>query len=158
VLVRTDDRFEWIADGTVVAGASLVHGLWQVVDARNEPVVTLMPLGSIPDTDRPGLALVGPNARLLGTVHLADDDDGGRTETSARDEQGRPLLVLHRDPLTGCHILDCAGEVVAVATWRTKELVTDLVVTPRGTRQPLATVFGLVLATELDRHSGRSTS
>jgi len=145
VLSQTDERYEWSTEGTVVAAATLIHGLWQIVDARGRHVVTLMPLSG---DDRLGVALVGPSARLLGTIQR---DEDGASAALATDDGGEIALAVRSDGPTACHVVDRFGDVVAVASWGDDEAATDLLVTATGTRQPLGMVFGLVLANELDR-------
>jgi hypothetical protein len=149
---RSTDRFDWIAEGSVVATAVPVHGLWQILDARGDHVVTLMPLSATSGDDRPGLGLVGPAARMLGTIHRSRDDGD---ESSAQDDHGSTVLVLRGDGPRGSHIVDRVGSVVAVCSWGERSGVIDLLVTAAGTRQSLAMVFGLVLATELRREAPR---
>jgi hypothetical protein len=152
VLERTGDRYEWRADGTIVAAASTVHGLWQIVDARGRHVVTLMPLSPTSSEDRPGLALVGPAARLLGTIHRGSA--AGHDDTAARDDNGETVLVLRIDGPSATHVVDRHGDVVAVSSTGERAGVTDVVITATGTCHSLAMVFGLVLTTELYRQAG----
>jgi hypothetical protein len=152
VISRSVDRVEWLADGTVVAAATQVHGLWRIVDAHSRHVVSLMPLSPNAGEDHPTVALVGPSARMLGTIHR-DEDDRGRSDAITRDDDGVTVLVMRGDGPNGSHIIDCNGEVVAVSSWGEHEGQTDLLVTTSGTRQPLALVFGLVLTSELTRHA-----
>ena len=152
VVQRSTNRFCWTNQGTVVAEAFMVHGVWQIQDARGRHVVTLMPLA--PTADRAELALVGPTARLIGTVDRGDDDRG-RADATARDGSGRGVLVMRSDGPTGGHIVDRTGEIVAITSWDDETASTDLLVTALGARQPLSMVFGLVLAIELERQAGR---
>lgn len=154
VLERAGEHYEWSTNGTVVAAATPVHGLWQIVDARGQHVVTLMPLSPASEGEGRSLALVGPTARVLGTID-AQADEYQAADVTARDDDGRPMLVLRADGATASHMVDRHGEVVAVSSWGERDGVTDLLVTSSGTRQPLAMVFGLVLATELHRNAGR---
>ena len=152
VVVQSDDRVEWIAEGTVVASAVTVHGLWQILDARGRHVVTLMPRNPTAGEDQPGVALIGPSAKLLGTIR-PDEDDRGRSDAITSDQDGQTVLVMRGDGPTGSHIVDRQGEVVAVSSWGDQDGVTDLLVTASGTGQSLALVFGLVLAGELTRQA-----
>ena len=151
-VAHSDERVEWIAEDAVVADATPVHGLWRIVDAHGRHVVTLMPLSPAAGEDHPAVALVGPSARVLGTIHR-DEDDRGRSDAITRDDDGLTVLVMRGDGPTGSHIIDCEGEVVAVSSWGEHDGVTDLLVTASGSRQSLALVFGLVLAGELTRHA-----
>lgn len=141
-----------------MAEATTVHGLWQIQDSRRRHVVTLMPVPSnVEDTSsafRPELALVGPSARLIGTIDRGDDERG-RAGATARDDAGNGVLVMRGDGPTGGHIVDRTGEIVAIASWDDQTGNTDLLVTAHGARQPLSLVFGLLLAIELDRHAIR---
>ena len=150
VLERNRDQYTWSTDGTVVAAASPVHGLWQIVDAQGHHVVTLMPGSPSPADDPAALTLVGPTARVLGTI-CRDGEAAPQGDATARDDDGRAVLLHRVDGPTGSHMIDRQGEVVAVSSWGEQDGVTDLLVTSSGTRQPLAMVFGLVLATELYR-------
>lgn len=149
---RTGDRVEWLTDGTAVASAEPVHGLWQISDARHRHVVTLMPLTNADDPT--AVALVGPTARLLGTVKRCADLTG-RAFAAARDERGETVLVLRDDSPVVSHVVDRDGEVVAVCSRGTRPGSIDLLVTASGTHQSMAMVFGLVLAAELEREPGR---
>ncbi len=158
VLQRTRDRFIWYHEGTLVAEATAVHGVWQIQDSRRRRVVTLMPV-AVPGDDGRGeskaeLALVGPTARLIGTIDRGDEDRG-RADATARDDAGNPLLVMRGDGPSGGHVVDRTGEIIAIASWDDQQSNTDLLITPNGARQPLALVFGLLLAIELDRQAGR---
>ena len=152
VILHSGDRVEWLTDGTAVASAVTVHGLWQILDARGRHVVTLMPLSPTDGDDHPGVALVGPSARLLGTIR-GGQDDRGRTDSITCDPDGQTLLVMRCDGPTGSHIVDRRGEVIAISSWGEQEGATDLLVTASGTRQSLALVFGLILAGELTRQA-----
>jgi hypothetical protein len=151
VVERSDERFEWLADGTVVAAAVRLHGLWQIADARGRHVVTLMPLNQPRHNDRAALALVGPSARLLGTVYYDESISGQPGAATTCDGDGESVLVMRGDGATGSHMVDRNGEIVAVSSWGDRPGATDLLVTATGTHQSLALVFGLVLAAELSR-------
>ena len=154
VLERTADRFAWYNEGTLVAEAAMMHGVWQIRDSRRRRVVTLMPLA--PDLhggsaeSKAEIALIGPTARFIGTIDRGDDERG-RADATARDEAGRSVLVMRGDGPTGGHIVDRSGEIVAIASWDGERGNTDLLITANGARQPLSLVFGLLLAIELDR-------
>jgi len=155
VLERRAGGYDWYTDGALVASAAPVTGMWQLSDARGGHVVTLVPLGDGAGP-REGTALVGPKARLLGSIHPRDDAIDGRSGGSvASDADGRPVLVLRTDGERGAHLVDRRGDVVAIASWEDGEATTDLLVTPLGTRHSLAMVFGLLLALEVGRHSNR---
>jgi hypothetical protein len=151
VVERSDERFMWFADGTMVAVAVRLHGLWQIADARGRHVVTLMPLTQVRRDDRDALALVGPSARLLGTVYYDDTPPGHPGAVTTCDDSGEIVLVLRGDGPTASHMVDRDGEIVAVLSWGDEPGVTDLLVTAVGTRQSLALVFGLMLGAELSR-------
>jgi rRNA maturation protein Nop10 len=153
-LERRDGKFEWYTDGALVASASGMNGLWQLCDARGSHVVSLVPIGD--DSPEEGVALVGPNARLLGSIRPHEDNSEGHLGGSvASDPDGRPVLVLRGDGGQAAHLVDRRGDIVAVASWEDHEAATDLLVTPLGTRHSLAMVFGLLLSLELSRNAGR---
>jgi hypothetical protein len=158
VLERTPDGFSWNHEGTLVAEAATVHGVWQIQDSRRRRVVTLMPLaptaGEVSPESKGELALIGPTARLIGTIDRVEAV-WGRADATARDGAGHRVLVMRGDGPTGGHIVDRSGEIVAIASWDEQHRHTDLLVTAKGARQPLSFVFGLVLAIELDRQAGR---
>ena len=158
VLHRSPQKFSWYNDGTFVAEAVLVHGVWKIQDSRGRQLVTLMPVAASADADDDGraeLALVGPTARVIGTIDRGDDERG-RSDATARDESGRGVLVMRGDGPNGGHMVDRSGEIVAIASWDDASAGdTDLLVTGHGTRQPLSFVFGLLLVIELDRQAGR---
>jgi len=108
--------------------------------------VTLVPI-SDGFGGAPGLALVGPRARLLGSIRSESDGSGG--STIAADPDGRAVLVLRTDGTQAAHLVDRRGDVVAVASWEQPDAPTDLLVTALGTRHSLAMVFGLLLSFEL---------
>jgi len=152
-LDRVREGFEWHTEGALVASATAQNGLWQLHDARGGHVVTLVPIA---DSNGcvPGLALVGPRARLLGSIRA--ESDGGGGSTVAADPDGRAVLVLRTDGTQGAHLVDRRGDVVAVASWEEEpDASTDLLVTALGTRHSLAMVFGLLLSFELTRRADR---
>ena len=151
-LDRVADGYEWHTDGALVASATTQNGLWQLHDARGSHVVTLVPIA---DTfaGTPGLALVGPRARLIGSIRA--ETDGGGGSTVAADPDGRAVLVLRTDGTQGAHLVDRRGDVIAIASWEEPDATTDLLVTALGTRHSLAMVFGLLLSFELSRRADR---
>ncbi len=151
-LVQVGDDYEWHTDGALVASASTVNGLWRLHDARGTHVVTLVPM---PESSGglPGVALVGPRARLLGSIRAETDGHGG--STVAADPDGRAVLVLRTDGGHAAHLVDRRGDVVALASWEDPDAATDLLVTALGTRHSLAMVFGLLLSFELTRRADR---
>jgi len=151
-LERHGGGLDWYTDATLVASAVPMNGMWQLSDAAGAHVVTLVPLGEGHD-DRAGLALIGPRARLLGSIHPREDAVGREVGSVVSDTDGRAILVLRTDGDNGAHVVDRHGSVIAVASWEDRHAVTDLLVTPLGTRHSLAMVFGLVLTLELDRQS-----
>lgn len=153
VVERSTNRFRWSNEGAVVAEALMVHGVWKIHDARGGHVVTLMPLAPT-TTEQAELALVGPTARLIGTVDR-DADERGWGDATARDGSGQGVLVMRSDGPTGGHVVDRDGEIVAIASWDHETPRTDLLVTARGALQPLSLLFGLVLAIELERPARR---
>ncbi len=146
------DGYQWHTEGALVASASSVNGLWQLHDARGGHVVTLVPISDGFGT-APGLALVGPRARLLGSIR--SETDGTTGSTTAVDPDGRAVLVLRSDGGQAAHLVDRRGDVVAVASWDAPDTATDLLVTALGTRHSLAMVFGLLLSFEVTRRADR---
>ena len=67
-LERSKEGFGWFTSGTLVASAERVDGSWQLLDARNDHVVTLVSLAG-----HEGMALVGPQASLIGAIRPHDD-------------------------------------------------------------------------------------
>jgi hypothetical protein len=151
-LERVGNGYEWHTEGALVASASTINGLWQLHDARGAHVVTLVPMPDMPD-GAPGLALVGPKARLLGSIRA--EADGHGSSTIAADPDGRAVLVLRTDGGHAAHLVDRRGDVIAVASWDTPEAATDVLVTALGTRHSLAMVFGLLLSFEVGRRADR---
>jgi hypothetical protein len=145
-LERRANGFRWVTDNAIVATAWMVDGMWQLHDARGSHVVTLVPFGDVP-----GVALVGPEARLLGRI--LPRDEGG---SLAADPDGRAMLVLRPDGGQAAHLVDRHGDVVAMASWDDPDASTDLLVTAHGTGQSLALVFGMFLSLELERHARRA--
>jgi hypothetical protein len=149
-LERVTAGYEWHTGGALVASANDAKGLWQLHDAHGSHVVTLVPI-----TDgwgsSPGLALVGPQARLLGSIRA--ETDGGNGSTVAADPDGRAVLVLRTDGEHAAHLVDRRGDVVALASWEAPDAATDLLVTALGTRHSLAMVFGLLLSFEVTRRA-----
>jgi hypothetical protein len=148
-LTPAGDGYEWHTDGALVASAVVVNGLWQLYDARGGHVVTLVPVsGSI--TGAPSVALVGPRARLIGSIR-AEAEGGGSTVVT--DADGRTALVLRTDGGHAAHLVDRRGDVVAVSSWEPPATATDVLVTALGTRHSLALVFGLLLSFEVSRRT-----
>jgi hypothetical protein len=148
-LVAVGDGYEWHTDGALVASAVVVNGLWQLYDARGGHVVTLVPVtGGIGGA--PAVALVGPRARLIGSIR-AEAEGGG--STIAADADGRTALVLRTDGEHAAHLVDRQGNVVAVSSWEPPASSTDVLVTAVGTRHSLAMVFGLLLSFEVSRRA-----
>ncbi|HVM64895.1 MAG TPA: hypothetical protein VMU14_08550 [Acidimicrobiales bacterium] len=148
-LTPAGDGYEWHTDGALVASAVIVNGLWQLYDARGGHVVTLVPVsGSI--TGAPSVALVGPRARLIGSIR-AEAEGGGSTVVT--DGDGRTALVLRTDGSHAAHLVDHRGDVVAVSSWEPPATATDVLVTALGTRHSLALVFGLLLSFEVSRRT-----
>jgi len=148
-LTPAGDGFEWHTEGALVASAIVVNGLWQLYDARGAHVVTLVPIsGGI--AGAPSVALVGPRARLIGSIRT--DAEGGGS-TIAADAEGSVALVLRGDGGHAAHLVDRRGDVVALASWEPPDTSTDVLVTALGTRHSLAMVFGLLLSFELSRRA-----
>ena len=146
-LERSKDGFSWRTAGTLVASATLVEGSWRLADARNDHVVTLVAL-----TDDDGLALVGPEASLVGAIRPHEGQGSGAMVAAvATDPDGDTVLVLRTDGENAAHVVDAHGDVVALASWENELATTDLLVTPLGTRHSLGLVFGLLLSLELTR-------
>jgi hypothetical protein len=145
----TDDCYTWLADGLVVAAATAVNGAWELTDARADLVTTLLPVA-----DRPGsgddLGLISPDGRRVGAIRTPSGSD--LQETAALDADGATVLVLRHDGDGTAHVIDRRGEVVVLASWDSPD-ETDVLVTPLGTRQSLAMVFGLLLSLELTRRA-----
>ena len=148
-LTPVGDGFEWRTEGALVASAVVVNGLWQLYDAQGGHVVTLVPIsGGIGGA--PSTALVGPRARLIGSIR--GEAEGGAS-TVAADADGQTALVLRTDGGQAAHLVDRRGDVVAVASWEAPEASTDVLVTALGTRHSLALVFGLLLSFEVSRRA-----
>jgi hypothetical protein len=148
-LTPAGDGYEWHTEGALVASAVVVNGLWQLHDARGGHVVTLVPIsGGI--AGAPSVALVGPRARLIGSIRA--EAEGGSSSIAA-DPDGRAALVLRTDGAHAAHLVDRRGDVVAVASWEPPATSTDVLVTALGTRQSLALVFGLLLSFEVSRRA-----
>jgi hypothetical protein len=150
-LVGAGDGYEWFTDGSLVASAAQINGLWQLHDARGDHVVTLVPIGEC--ASGPAVALIGAHARLLGSIRPERESSTGASMVS--DPDGRPVLVLRTDGEQGAHLVDRRGDVVAVASWEEPDAPMDLLVTALGTRHSLAMVFGLLLSFEVGRHADR---
>lgn len=152
---RRPGSYAWYSDGALVASASPLMGLWQLGDARGAHVVTLMPLDEEVG-EQMGMALIGPQGQLLGTIRPhADNSEGHVGGSVASNAEGRAVLMMRTDGGQAAHMVDCQGNVVAVASWEDCKAATDLLVTPLGTRHSLAMVFGLLLSLEVSRHAGR---
>lgn len=146
-LERFKDGFGWLTAGTLVASATMVDGSWRLTDARHDHVVTLVPL-----FDDYGLALVAPDASLIGAIRPHEEQGvGPMVAAVATDPDGDTVLVLRTDGGNAAHVVDADGDVVALASWEHELASTDLLVTALGTRHSLAMVFGLVLSLELSR-------
>jgi hypothetical protein len=150
-LERTATGFGWFTGDTLVASATMVDGAWQLSDARNQVVVTLVALAG-----GEGHALVGPDVSLVGAIRPhGDPDDGPMAASIAADPDGNTILMLRTDGTNAAHVVDRHGDVVALASWENEESTTDLLVTALGAHHSLAMVFGLLLCLELDRQLGR---
>jgi len=150
-LERTATGFGWFTGDTLVASATMVDGAWQLSDARNDVVVTLVALAG-----GEGHALVGPEVTLVGAIRPhGDPDEGPMAASIAADPDGNTVLVLRTDGTNAAHVVDRHGDVVALASWEDAESTTDLLVTALGAHHSLAMVFGLLLCLELDRQLGR---
>ena len=147
-LTPVGDGYQWHTEGALVASAVVVNGLWQLYDARGGHVVTLVPISG--GIGSPSTALVGPRARLVGS--LRTEAEGGGS-TVAADADGRPALVLRTDGGQAAHLIDRRGDVVALASWEAPDTATDVLVTALGTRHSLAMVFGLLLSFEVSRRA-----
>jgi hypothetical protein len=148
-LTPVADGYEWHTEGALVASAVVVNGLWQLYDARGAHVVSLVPIsGGIAGS--PSVALVGPRARLIGSIRTEAEDGGS---TVAADPDGRASLVLRTDGGHAAHLVDRRGEIVAVTSWEPPATSTDVLVTALGTRHSLAMVFGLLLSFEVSRRA-----
>lgn len=164
-LARRGTGFGWFTQQTLVAAAAQTDGLWVVTDARDDHVVTLVPLND----GSGGHALVGSEACLVGSIRPHDEADAheeypssvgrrsGRAEACvALDADGDTVLVLRSDGGSVAHLVDHRGDIVALASWEDDDATTDLLVTPLGTRHSLAMVFGLLLSLEITRQMRRA--
>jgi hypothetical protein len=148
-LAPSSDGYEWHTEGALVASATVINGLWQLYDARGGHVVTLVPIsGGIAGS--PSVALVGPHARLIGSIRTEAEGGGS---TVATDADGSVALVLRTDGGRAAHLVDRRGDVVAVSSWEPPDTSTDVLVTSLGTRHSLAMVFGLLLSFEVSRRA-----
>ena len=164
-LTRRGTGFGWFTEQTLVAAATQTDGMWVVTDARDDHVVTLVPLND----GTGGHALVGSETCLLGSIRPHDETDAhedhpsregrrpGRPEACvALDTEGETVLVLRSDGGSVAHLVDHRGDIVALASWEDDEATTDLLVTPLGTRHSLAMVFSLLLSLEIARQMRRT--
>jgi len=148
-LTAVAEGYEWHTEGALVASALVVNGLWQLYDARGGHVVTLVPMPG-GNAGAPSVALVGPHARLIGSIR-SEAEGGGATIVA--DADGRATLMLRTDGAHAAHLVDRRGDVVAVASWEPPSTSTDVLVTALGTRQSLAMVFGLLLSFQVSRRA-----
>jgi len=142
--------YDWYSDGVLVASATMQGATWTLRDAAGGPVVTLV------HDDAAGagrVTLVGPDSRRLGSITPHADNSESIGGSVATDPDGRLVMVLRTDGTQAAHVVDRSGDVVAVASWEDADASTDLLVTPHGAGQPLAMVFGLLLALEVKRRS-----
>jgi hypothetical protein len=141
--------YRWTVDGQEVLTAAFRDGTWDVHDADTDrALVTLVP---VDDDSTCRMALVDHVDRVVVTFSPAHWDQGAMG--IVRDSFGDALLLIRTDGPTGLHVIDVAGNVLALASTlpgRTRPGL-DILVTGAGARQRSHLVLALTLAVELLR-------
>ena len=107
------DGYRWTVDDDEVATAVCHNGTWDVYDLSGDsrPALTLVPVeveGSV------RVALVDHRSRLVATY--APDSGTSNGIGVIRDSYDRIMLLVRGDGPTGVHVIDAAGDVVALAS------------------------------------------
>ena len=151
-LTAWGDGFRWTVDDDEVATAVCHDGTWDVYDLGGDsrPALTLVPVdvdGSV------RVALVDHRSRLVATFTPNTSDGPGIGVI--RDSYDRIMMLVRGDGPTGIHVIDSAGEVLALASRlpeREHVGLDVLVLSRQSTPTPCSLlVLGLGLLLELAR-------
>lgn len=112
-LTAAGTGYRWSVDDDEVATATLRDGNWDVYDLRGDPrpALTLVPV-DVEGTVR--VAIVDHRSRLVAT--FIPDPPGSPGIGVIRDGYDRILMLVRGDGPTGIHVIDAAGEVLALAS------------------------------------------
>jgi hypothetical protein len=155
-LQASQERYVWMSHSGAIAEAHQEAGLWQVHGAnRGERLLTLVAI----EVERQiRVALLDSWLRSIATV-VVDPVVLARKSSRARREIGyvknrrdENVLAIFGDGPTGLHLVNRAGEVIALASsfpGRRKGL--DVIVTSPEAAPTPVTLGGLLLSVELAR-------
>jgi hypothetical protein len=144
------DAYRWTVDDDEIATATWRDGTWDVYDLDGaRPAMTLVPV----DVDGiTRVALVDHRSRVVATFTPAVAD--GASLGVVRDGYDRILLLVRGDGPTGVHVIDEAGNVVALAgrVGNDDRVGLDVLVLGRAAdRATVNLVLGVSLLLELER-------
>lgn len=142
-------RFRWTVDGRELASAAWRDHCWDLRDSESEAVVLSLVGGSF--AGRTKVALVHHAARR--TFAFAPAEPLSRAHIGVvSDSSGLPVMSVRADGPTGLHVVDPAGELLALTSRRRGGgQGFDVLLLPAGTRQGTILVLGVTLALELLR-------
>jgi hypothetical protein len=149
---RVPEGYRWTDGGELMALATLRDGRWEVRDLETDRVVvTIVPAGP----DRPKLAVVDHKSRLIATFTPASPS--GRAVGVLEDGYGQLLMAVRGDGPTGIHVIDAAGDVLALASSVVDGDGLDLLLTGAGSFRATTLLFGVALAVDVAAHRVPST-
>ena len=149
-LVATAGRFRWTHDRREVASAVWREHCWDLFDGPGGPVMLSLVGGSVDGHTR--VALIDHLGRVTSTFASAEPMSREHIGM-VRDSFGAIRMVVRADGPTGLHVIDAAGEVLALTSRRRppEGHGCDLLVTAEGAAVGTHLLFGLTLALELLR-------
>ncbi|MGH9281573.1 MAG: hypothetical protein ACRD0S_01415 [Acidimicrobiales bacterium] len=149
-LLVAGGRYRWIAEHRQAASAVWRQHSWDVMDATGE--VALVSLVAAVHESRTRIALVDHEGRRATTFTGAEPMTRAQIGTLS-DSWGNPLLMVRADGPTGLHLIDPAGNLLALTSrQRSRDAHgCDVLVTAAGAALGRGLVLGMTLALELLR-------
>jgi hypothetical protein len=145
------ESYRWTEDGETYATAAWRDGTWDITSAATNRVdLTLIAV----ETDGiRRVAVVDHRARTAVTYTPAGEEDVAGLGI-VRDSFNEPMLLVRGDGPTGMHVVDAAGDVLAIAShMEDSPTGLDVLITGAGADHTRL-LLGLSLALELLRAGG----
>lgn len=142
-------RLRWSEGRTEIASAVWRDHCWDIHRSHDDVVLLSLVAGSLDGRTR--IALVDHLNRRTCTFSAAEPMSRSHIGM-IRDSWDAPLMLVRADGPTGLHIINPAGELLALSSRRRppESAGCDVLVTPQGSTRD-ALLFGVTLALELLR-------
>lgn len=152
-LTAAGGRFRWTRNRTEVASAVWRDHCWDVRRGEDDRVLLSLVGGSVGGRTR--IALVDHVTRRAATFAAAEPMSRAQIGV-VRDSRDGIVMVVRADGPTGLHVINPVGELLALSSRRRPpdSHGCDILVTPAGSADGSALMFGVTLALELLRTGG----